>query len=70
MMELVLAYYDKSIEALDAGATLNNLVSLPVREEIGRFKYTPEKDLKEKFDSVSDELDKEIREAAAKKEDF
>lgn len=70
MMELVLAYYDKSIEALNAGATLNNLVSLPVREEIGRFKYTPEKDLKEKFDSVSDELDKEIREAAAKKEDF
>lgn len=70
MMKLVLAYYDKSIEALDAGATLNNLVSLPVREEIGRFKYTPEKDLKEKFDSVSDELDKEIREAAAKKEDF
>ena len=70
MMELVLAYYDKSIEALDAGATLNNLVSLPVREEIGRFKYTPEKDLKEKFDSISDELDKEIREAAAKKEDF
>ena len=70
MMDLVLSYYDKSVEALDEGATLNNLIALPVREEIGRFKYTPEKDLKEKFDAVSSELDKEIDDAKNKKEDF
>jgi V/A-type H+-transporting ATPase subunit A len=70
MMELVLSYYDRSIEALDSGATLNDLVALPVREEIGRFKYTPEKDLKERFDQISDQLDREIHQAAAKKEDF
>ncbi len=70
MMELVLSYYDRSIEALDSGASLNDLVALPVREEIGRFKYTPEKDLKERFDQISDQLDREIHQAAAKKEDF
>lgn len=70
MMDLVLSYYDKSVEALDQGASLNSLIALPVREEIGRFKYTPEKDLKEKFDSVSKELDKEIGEAESAKEDF
>lgn len=70
MMDLVLSYYDKSVEALDQGASLNSLIALPVREEIGRFKYTPEKDLKEKFDAVSKELDKEIGEAESAKEDF
>ena len=70
MMDLVLSYYDKSVEALDQGASLNSLIALPVREEIGRFKYTPEKDLKEKFDAVSKELDKEISEAESAKEDF
>lgn len=70
MMDLVLSYYDKSVEALDQGASLNSLITLPVREEIGRFKYTPEKDLKEKFDAVSKELDKEIGEAESAKEDF
>ncbi len=70
MMDLVLSYYDKSVEALDQGASLNSLIALPVREEIGRFKYTPEKDLKEKFDVVSKELDKEIGEAESAKEDF
>ncbi|MQN00844.1 MAG: V-type ATP synthase subunit A [Lachnospiraceae bacterium] len=70
MMELVLSYYDKSVEALDEGAMLKSLLGLPVREEIGRFKYTPEKDIKEKYDSVLGELDKEISEAKTKKEDF
>ncbi|MDD6550619.1 MAG: V-type ATP synthase subunit A [Lachnospiraceae bacterium] len=70
MMDLVLSYYDKSVEALDQGASLNSLITLQVREEIGRFKYTPEKDLKEKFDAVSKELDKEIAEAESAKEDF
>ena len=70
MMDLVLSYYDKSMEALDEGASLNSLIGLPVREEIGRFKYTPESELKGKFDEVTKELDKEIDEAKSKKEDF
>lgn len=70
MMDLVLSYYDKSMEALDEGASLNSLIGLPVREEIGRFKYTPESELKGRFDEVTKELDKEIDDAKAKKEDF
>ena len=70
MMDRVLSYYDKSMEALDEGASLNSLIGLPVREEIGRFKYTPESELKGRFDEVTKELDKEIDEAKAKKEDF
>ena len=39
MMRLVLAYYDKSVEALGNGAGVQDLIKLPVREQIGRFKY-------------------------------
>ena len=42
MMMLVLAYYDQAGEALNKGVNIERLVNLPVRETIGRFKYTPE----------------------------
>ncbi|MEE1238852.1 MAG: V-type ATP synthase subunit A, partial [Acutalibacteraceae bacterium] len=42
MMELILAFYDKSAEGLDKGASIEKIVSMPSRERIGRFKYTPE----------------------------
>ena len=39
LLELVLAYYDSSCKALADGVSINELVQLPVREAIGRFKY-------------------------------
>ncbi|MBP1755519.1 MAG: atpA [Firmicutes bacterium] len=39
MMELVLHYYDMSLEALGKGVPIDSLVKLAVRESIGRFKY-------------------------------
>jgi V/A-type H+-transporting ATPase subunit A len=47
MMQLVMAYFDKSAEALKKGANLNALISMPVREKIGRFiKNNPAKNKK------------------------
>ena len=37
MMELVLAFYEESSEALKRGATIKNILNLEVREKIGRF---------------------------------
>ncbi len=70
MMELVIAYYEKTTEALSQGAGLNDLISLPVREKIGRYKYTREEKIKEEYDAIIDALDKEIKEALSRKEDF
>ncbi len=70
MMELVIAYYEKTTEALSQGAGLNDLISLPVREKIGRYKYTREENIKEEYDAIIDALDKEIKEALSRKEDF
>ncbi len=69
MMKLVIAYYEKSVDALANGAALNDLISLPVREQIGRFKYTHEDHLDQEYEKVNGELDAEIS-AAAGKEGF
>ncbi len=70
MMKLVIKYYDESLAALSAGADINDIVALPVREAIGRFKYVEEKDVDAQFTAVSDKLASELRLAAAKKEEF
>ena len=69
MMDLVLAYYDQSVEALEKGAKLQSLINLPVREQIGRFKYVTEDKIQEEYKNVTDELHVEIANALGK-EDF
>ena len=69
MMDLVLAYYDQSVEALEKGAKLQNLVNLPVREQIGRFKYVTEDEIQKEYEKVKEELHIEIANALGK-EDF
>lgn len=66
MMSLVLDYFDLSKEALNKGASINNLVKLPVREAIGRFKYIHENDLDEQFKFVNEQLVDEIDEVVRK----
>ena len=69
MMDLVLAYYDQSVEALEKGAKLQNLINLPVREQIGRFKYVTEDEIQKEYEKVKEELHIEIANALGK-EDF
>ena len=66
MMSLVLDYIDLSKGALNKGASINNLVKLPVREAIGRFKYIHENDLDEQFKFVNEQLVDEIDEVVRK----
>ena len=60
MMQLVYAYYDEGTKALASGAKIDDLVKLPVREDIGRFKYTVEKDVESHYTEVADELVREV----------
>ncbi|WP_368271602.1 V-type ATP synthase subunit A [Enterocloster lavalensis] len=70
MMLLVLAYYDQAGEALNKGVNIERLVNLPVRETIGRFKYTPEGELDKAYDNILDTLRIEIGDELSRKEDF
>jgi V/A-type H+-transporting ATPase subunit A len=69
MMQLVLDYYDLAVSALEKGADINDLVSLPVRERIGRFKYIPADRMQQEYDSTAKKLSEEINKIM-QKEDF
>ena len=66
MMLLILAYYDLALEALRSGADVNDLVSLPVRERIGRYKYTPKEKIQDEYKSVLETLEIQINEQIGK----
>ncbi len=70
MMQLVIGYYDLCAEALSAGASVNDLVKLPVREQIGRYKYTTTENIDSEYEKILGELTRQISDLAAKKEEF
>ncbi len=69
MMELVLAFYKESQDALDKGASINDLLKIPVREKIGRYKYVHEDNLKQEMDDIVEELHTEIANTIGKEEE-
>ena len=68
MMKLVLAYYHEALEVLDRGADIEALVNLPVREEIGRYKYTEEAGIQPAYEAIRARLKEELA-ALLKEED-
>ena len=68
MMALILRYYQESKEALEQGAPMETLLALPVREQIGRFKYTDPGQVQEKYDAILSQLEREVQAATAKEE--
>ena len=59
MLKLVLAYGRRGAEALDAGAELSAVLSLPVRDRIARMKYIPEKQI-DQLAEIETELNSQI----------
>lgn len=70
MMNLVLAFFDRSIIALEKGAKIDDIVSMPVRERIGRFKYVEVNDLQSNYDDILNTLNKELENTVSKGGDF
>lgn len=68
MMELVMAYYEESVAALREGASLQKLINMAVREQIGRFKYTKEEELDQAFEEVKKQLHIEIANTLGKED--
>lgn len=57
MMDLVLHFYDVSLVALEKGVSIDQLVKLPIRERIGRFKYVT----KDKLDFECQDIIKNLQ---------
>ena len=64
-----LAFYEEGVRALEGGMDIERLVHMDVRERIGRYKYTPEKDCEPEFEAVRDALSTEIQSIANEQED-
>ena len=70
MMQLVVSFYERSIEALNQGANMEDIISLPVREAIGRFKYIKEEDVDTSYEKIDNDLTRELNDAIARKEEY
>ena len=69
MMTLVMEYYDKALDALSKGASIKDVISIPVRENIGRFKYVKDENTDFTFKKIESDLVSELSDAINKEED-
>ncbi len=69
MIRLILEFYDLARQVLENGAQIELLLSLPVRERIGRFKYISNLESKNEYDSIARAMSEEIG-STLKREDF
>ena len=60
MMKLVFAFEQKAGEAIAAGADIEDVSSISVREAIGRFKAVPYADYKAQYDKIIEQMDAEL----------
>ena len=60
MLKTILGYYEKANEALNADASFNKLIALPVREKIGRLKYVTEAEAPAAYEQIMQEMGEEI----------
>jgi len=60
MLKLILDFHEKSLAALKADASFAKIISLPVREEIGRLKYVPEDELEARYQQISQALNEQM----------
>lgn len=68
LMKLILEAYDKTIDALEKGAALDDLLKLEAREAIGRFKYIEEDRIETEYKQILDSLIYQTEKLIAKEE--
>lgn len=69
MMDLVLHFYDVSLSALEKGVSVEQLVKLPIRERIGRYKYVTKDKLELECQEIIKNLQLDIDKLIQKKEE-
>lgn len=59
MIDLVLAFYNTGLQCIGLGVHIDEILALPIREDIGRFKYLPEEMCPQEADRIKQTLAKE-----------
>jgi V/A-type H+-transporting ATPase subunit A len=68
LLTLILKYYEDGLAALKEGADFKALSDLPVREKIGRYKYTEEKDIAGVYEDIRKQIETEMSALVASRE--
>ena len=63
MMKLILEFHQQANDALKKGTDIKNILNLPVREKIGRYKYTPNEDIEKVYLETEREIAMELSNA-------
>ncbi|HHV08964.1 MAG TPA: V-type ATP synthase subunit A [Clostridiales bacterium] len=68
MMELVIHFYDMALGYLEKGASIEDIVKMPIREKIGRFKYIEQAKVDQEFEEILRSLNIELNHLLNKEE--
>lgn len=60
LLGLIFKFEDTARRAIESGASIDEITDLPIRERIGRAKDLPNDNYKADFDSISEDIDREI----------
>ena len=66
MLKLILSFYYKGKKALEAGAAIKEIFSIPARDRIGRAKYTTEDQVDSAFASIESDLSLQMEQLTSK----
>lgn len=61
MLKLIMNFYYLGKKAVEAGVDIRDIFSIPVRERIGRAKYTPEEQTDTAFKDIETELEAQMK---------
>jgi len=67
MMRLILEFHEYAQRALDEGREIRDILNLPVRERIGRYKYTPNDEIEKVYADIEAQIVKELSQAGGKR---
>lgn len=56
MMKLIIAFYEYGKKSISNNISVEEIIKLPIREKIGRFKYTKEEDINDEYKKILNEL--------------
>ena len=66
MLKLILSFYELGLDAIKKGANFTKVAGLPLRENIGRFKYIVEDDVDKSYEELMTKLTNAMTDLVAK----
>ncbi|MFQ5815992.1 MAG: ATP synthase subunit A [Candidatus Hydrothermarchaeaceae archaeon] len=67
MLKIMLKFYDRSLDAINEGASAKQIAGLDVKDDLARLKYVPEKELPKSLKDLEGKIEKQIQSLSAGK---